>query len=303
MIKLEHIRDLDVAAGEGANAAGYVSAASGLVRIGDFLHVIADDDLSLATFRIGDASPGRLFRLVPGTLPRKAADRKKAKPDFETLVALPPAEGRVHGALLALGSGSRPNRLRGALIELSRDGAAQLARPVDISALYQPFANDFAELNIEGAVVLDGRLLLFQRGNAGNPVNAVISFPLEDALATLHAGPAKPAPPATIRIVDLGTVAGVPLAFTDATVVDGMMVFSAVAENTGNAYDDGPLAGAVVGIIDAAVTVRRVETLHPMVKVEGIAAMRDRDVLRLTLVTDADDPAKPAGLFSATLPL
>ena len=36
-------------------------------------------------------------------------------------------------------------------------------------------------------------------------------------------------------------------------------------------------------------------------KIEGVDARVDGDVIRLLLVTDADDAAIPAGLFSATI--
>lgn len=303
MIALVRFRDLDVVSNEDRPAGGFVSAASGLVRVGDFLHVVADDDLSLATFRLGDPDPGRLLPMLPGVLPPGPAERKKAKPDFEALVALPPMENHPHGALLAMGSGSRPNRRRGVLMELGRNGTPLATRPVDLSTLYRSCEDAFDELNIEGAVVRDDRLLMFQRGNAGNPLNAIVSLPLVDALAALDPGSSDRSPTPAIRIVDVGTMAGVPLAFTDAAIVDGMIVFSAVAEDTRNAYDDGPLAGAAVGIVDPTGAVLRLEAIDPPVKVEGIDAVRDGDLLRLTLVTDADDPAKPAGLFTATLPI
>jgi hypothetical protein len=48
--------------------------------------------------------------------------------------------------------------------------------------------------------------------------------------------------------------------------------------------------------------VRFLERLDACHKIEGVAARVDNNVIRLLLVTDADDPALPADLFSATLP-
>jgi hypothetical protein len=51
-----------------------LSAASGLVRVGDFTYVIADDEHHLATFTKSKAKsrklkPGDLVYLIPGELP------------------------------------------------------------------------------------------------------------------------------------------------------------------------------------------------------------------------------------------
>jgi hypothetical protein len=98
----------------------YLSAASGLVRVRQRLFVVADDELHLAMFEEPSSaadSPapavGTLLQLLDGKLPKDAGKRKKAKPDFECLAALPPLPGCPAGALLALGSGSRPNRETG----------------------------------------------------------------------------------------------------------------------------------------------------------------------------------------------
>jgi hypothetical protein len=47
MIEFTRLRDLDTVSPDGSP--GFVSAASGLVRAGAFLHVVADDDLHLAS--------------------------------------------------------------------------------------------------------------------------------------------------------------------------------------------------------------------------------------------------------------
>src|SRR5687768_10956382 len=87
-----------------------ISAASGLVRRGDELLVVADDELCLLRVGLDGRERGRV-RLFEGELPREPRARKRAKPDLEALVDL--GDGRV----LALGSGSKDNRMRGALVD------------------------------------------------------------------------------------------------------------------------------------------------------------------------------------------
>ena len=268
--------------------AAFVSAASGLVRAGAYFYVVADDALHLASFLVDDPRPGRLTQILDRKLPVSAIERKKRKPDFEALVALPGSREYPFGSLLALASGSRPNRRRGVLIGLDRNGEPVTTKIVDLSHLFASFGGKFEETNIEGALVRDGKLLLFQRGNAGSPVNAILTFPLERALSALVREGPIPAP--VIRHVELGQVEGVPLSFTDAALAGDVIVFSAVAERTANAYDDGTLVGAVVGTLTPDGRVDRCEALVPLVKVEGIEANASGDAVRIALVTDADDP-------------
>ena len=67
--------------------------------------------------------PVQLVRLFDGDLPESAKKRKKKKADLESLLHLPPLPRCPGGALLTLGSGSRPNRRRGALLGLDAAGA------------------------------------------------------------------------------------------------------------------------------------------------------------------------------------
>jgi hypothetical protein len=234
-------------------------------------------------------------------LPVSAIERKKRKPDWEALAALPGSREYPSGSLLALASGSRPNRQRGVLIGLGRNGEPAATEIADLSRLFASFDGQFEETNIEGALVLDGKLLLFQRGNAGSPINAILTFPLERALSALENEGLIPEP--VIRHVELGRVEGIPLSFTDAAVAGDVIVFSAVAESTANAYDDGTLVGAAVGTLTPDGRVHHFEALVPLVKVEGIEATVNGDAVCIALVTDADDPQRPACLFSTTLPV
>ena len=123
---------------------------------------------------------------------------------------------------------------------------------------------------------------------------------LLDALSSERTGAIKPS--AINRSIS-GTIDGIPFCFTDAAALpDGDMVFTAVAEDTDDTYNDGPCAGAAIGIADNNGRLRCLHRLDRPHKVEGVDARVDGDVIRLLLVTDADDADIPAGLFSATIP-
>jgi hypothetical protein len=304
-LTFHELRQLSLAAGEHPRGLTFLSAASGLVRVGDRFYVVADDELHLGVFAVGSTAPLRLVRLFEGELPAGAKKRKAVKPDLEALLALPATAESPGGTLLALGSGSRPNRCIGALLGLDERGEPQgAARAVDLAPLYAGLATHVAALNIEGAFCeAEGdALVLLQRG-AGDRANAAIRFDLAQTMAWL-AGRAQAPQPRRVDSFDLGAVDGVALAFTDgAALPDGAWLFSAVAEQSDNSYDDGACRGAAIGIVDRNGTLRALHALTPTCKVEGVEASVDGDTVHLTMVTDADDPECPALLGTATLSL
>ena len=248
-------------------------------------------------FDLGDPAAGRLVRLFEGSLPAEKRARKAAKPDLEALALLPAMAGFAQGALLALGSGSTSGRQRGVLLGLTEQAAPRL---IDLAPLYRPLHAQFAELNIEGGFLLGDEFLLLQRGNQGQASNAAVRYAwhaLRDWLLGTGAAPV----PRAIQRLELGELQGVALGFTDgAALADGRWLFSAVAENTADSYNDGACLGAVIGLVEADGQVRRLAQLAGRWKVEGIALAADDSLL---LVTDADDPQVAASLLRLPLAL
>ncbi len=306
MVATRFIRELSLASPPNADNARHISAASGMVVIGEFLYVIADDELHLGVFDISGVEPGALVRLFPGELPDASAERKALKPDLEALIRLPSFPGYPHGALLALASGSKPNRRAGVVLKL--DASSRVAgepRPYDLTPFYSSLESRFPALNIEGAVVIGDELVLLQRGSKAQPESALISFPLHEFFRAANPETANVSPIAASRMqnFDLGAIEGAPLSFTDgAGLSDGRIVFSAVAENTEDSYFDGPCLGAVIGIIGTDGHVETMLRLEPTEKVEGIHAIVEGDRISLLLVTDTDDAEVPAKLLGAEIP-
>ena len=298
----EHVRMLSVAPGSHPLGLSFLSAASGLVRVRDRFYVVADDELHLGVFDVDGQEPLRLVRLFEGSLPASAKKRKAQKPDLEALLFLPSSDENPDGSLLALGSGSRPNRFAGALLRLDARGEAlPSARRLDLEPLYADLVDRFDELNVEGAFVAGGSLVLLQRG-VGLDASAAIRFDLADVVAWIEGRRPGALRPQTIRRFDLGGVDGIPYAFTDGAVLpDGSWVFSAVAEDRGNSYDDGRCVGAAIGLCGADDTLRSLEALVTIRKVEGIEARISGTTAFLSLVTDADDARQPAELGTTTV--
>ena len=227
MLELTKVADLDV------------SAASGLVALGDRLCVVADDELFLALYDL-EGRPEQRVALFPGALSETHAERKRDKRDLEALAALP------DGRLLALGSGSTEGRMRGALIEPARGWTVH---EIDLRPLYGALRTNVPELNIEGAAVHAGRLWLAQRGNGASGANACIELDLESVAGSLDRENAlRPNSLCALHTVQLGELDGVPLGLTDLAADPRTgLLFCAAAETGASTYEDGACAGSVIG--------------------------------------------------------
>jgi len=304
MIRVTKLRDLTLSTPTGPARYPHVSAASGLVLAGDFLYVVADDENHLGVFPGTGDAPGKLISIFPGELPAAKTERKARKPDLEVLTRLPPFPGYPGGALLALGSGSTRNRRAGALLSLDAHGAVSgTPHPIDFAGVFEMLELQVPALNIEGAVVVGERLRLLQRGGKRQGRNAWIDLSLPDVLHVVGSSAAVDnAMLVGTRFFDLGAIDGIPLGFTDgAALPDGALIFTAVAEDSESSYEAGPCVGAAVGIADNDGRVGFLQPLDANHKVEGIVAQVEDDVIRLLLVTDADEEHIPSCLLTAVI--
>lgn len=85
MIHAHPLRLLELAPSAGDAAPRHVSAASGMVRVGHRLFVVADDELCLSAFDLSTNEVGKAVRLFDGHLPAGQAARKAVNPDLEAL--------------------------------------------------------------------------------------------------------------------------------------------------------------------------------------------------------------------------
>ncbi len=305
MIVPTRLRLLNLEAPSQAGRPAHVSAASGLVRAGVSLFVVADDENDLGIFPDAGDHPGTLVRVAEGNLPLGKGARKRSKPDFESLVLLPAFAGHPQGALLALGSCSKPNRCWSVAVGFdARGNLGESRTSLDLAWLRDALESRFGCLNIEGAAVLGEELVLLQRGNKGDRRNARIRLRLGRVLAAI-AGDLEIGLDALIDIHehDLGSIGDVPLGFTDgAALPDGRVVFTAVAEDTQDSYADGGCAGSAVGVLDSTGRVEFLERIEGGAKVEGIEALVVDGEIGILMVTDADDATVPGALLAATLP-
>ena len=304
MLKADLLRTLTIDRHHHPRGHPHLSAASGLVCANGLVYVIADDEHHLAVFS-DRSGPGALHRLFADDLPADKKARKQLKPDLETLLWWP-----AGSALVALGSGSRPNRNVGVLVPLGVNGEPSAAvRHFDLQPLYAPLREALGEINIEGAMLLGDEFVLLNRGVAGRSDNAAAHYPLrvlvdavEGHFLAVQSAPTSAVTPTAIRHYALGSIGAVALAFTDAAALpSGGWVFTAVAEDTRDSYADGRCSGSVVGVVNARGELVATHRLDPPIKVEGIAVQVDDAGMLLCMVTDADDPAQASQLLTARL--
>lgn len=260
-----------------------LSAASGIVLRDGVALVLGDDRVGLDRYDLVDGAALSALPLLSGhdafaTLP------KPAKPDLEALAEL------GDGTLVALGSGSRPNRDRGFRIAGSR------VQAIDLSPLYAQLRRDIPDLNVEGAALeADDTLVLAHRGVGRGDASRLIRLDtsvLRDA--SLPSWPASSL--RAVQNVDLGTLDGIALGFTDlAPGPGGLLHFLAAAEDTDDPYCDGHCRGSVIGRMELDGTARVLARLSPVVKAEGLAWWPQGGCW--LVVTDADDPSLRAWIY------
>ena len=317
----------------------YVRAGSGLARVqtpaGLRLAVVQDDAnfIALVDPVTGHADavtlaagPGgrRLFELGRGN--------KLDKMDLESCLTLDDPDRPGASMLVALGSGALAVRERIVVVRgLDADGVADAeVREVDASRLYALLRGlaEFAgpEMNVEGAALVhasDGAVVrLFSRGNgaaaelvaaaSGGETGGVSATCDVDATAFVAylLDPTNTPVPPPMRVVryDLDALDGESLGFTDATpwaTASGAgVLYTAAAERSVNAIEDGPVAGSVLGVIGADGAAR----WAPLVDAAGAPFTRKAEGVaptdiagRVWIVLDVDDPQQPAVLCEVVL--
>lgn len=280
----------------------HVRAGSGLCWWRDQLAIAQDDAAFLALL---DPSTGHVGAIP---LPPRAGQRlhdkqrgnKHVKYDLESVLAW-------EGGLILFGSGSTPARQT--LVCVDPHGEVSL---FDAAALYEALRGwrAFAgpELNLEGVALRGDELLLLQRGNGApvageSRVDAICSVSWPQMRAWMDRRGEHPRPGGLVRF-ELGLLDGVRLTFTDAEVVGERLYYLAAAEDSPDAYDDGPVTGMVLGRLDedgprfARILDEQGAPLQD--KGEGLA-LRAETPDRAWVVTDADDPDRPADLLELRL--
>jgi hypothetical protein len=276
---------------------GHVRSASALRLFENRLVVVQDDVNALAVVE-RERDTASAVMLPPHESGKRVFDdtlgNKHQKLDLEACVTLP------NGLLVALGSGSTPARERLVVWDYG-EAPTVVAKPAFYRDVRAAATRGTARLNIEGAVVRGGRLVLFHRGNdvQGFSENAILEMSCGE-FEGLVAGRQETVRIARVTTVDLGTERGVPFGFTDAVVLDeDRVVVLACAEDSACALSDGAVLGCRVGMLAGdtleMVDIHDASGSRSMLKLEGIER-RGASITEFDVAVDVDRPFAPAML-------
>lgn len=292
----------------------YVRAGSSLARVPGGIALVQDDANFLAVVDPGTAR-ARAILLPAGNGGVRQFDKgrgnKADKLDLEACVA---ADVDGETLFVAFGSGSTSRR-EAVVVVRDWDLAEPRVELVHAPGLYARLREEIAfagdALNLEGAMLRDDQLTLFTRGNGSArgeslPAAATCTVDWRELLAFLRdPEAASPPAPADVLRYELGQLNGVRLGFTDAARWGDTVLFTAAAEASPDAVEDGAVEGSVIGVIGADGDTR----WTPLVddagraftgKVEGVLAPHD-DAGHLYAVVDTDDADAPSLLCTIRL--
>lgn len=260
-----------------------LGSASGLVYTDEKLYIISDNSTFLYEYTITDSKLNKIA-LVENARENIA---KKDKPDFESIEK----EGN---RLRILGSGSTENRNRLFHYSLKYKEVEE----VDFSQMYQKLKSDLHitddQLNIEGMISIDDRVLLFQRGNGSDSKNGIISSTDDGENPVFKFIP-----------FGLPKIKNVETTFTDAVLVGETIYFLATAEDTESTYLDGEVLGSIIGSIDlATMKIGFTQQLPGEHKFEGLALYKKSATeIEFLLCEDNDTDVLESGIYKLVVKL
>lgn len=173
---------------------------------------------------------------------------KKKKADLECIAKFN-INGYAH--LLILGSGSKsPRRDVAYLVKLPTPyNKKHLVWSVSLVKWYaflrmnEDVTGASGVLNFEAAAATEDYMYIFNREN-----NAILRFDLIEFVEFIQ-GHTDGIPFPTIISSDLPSIENIRSGFSGADYFDNKLFFTAAAENTSNAIDDGAIMGSAVGLI------------------------------------------------------
>ncbi len=265
-----------------------IGSASGLFFNNNSLYLISDSSHMLYQY---DITSKKLEKT-----PLKSKDYtgplenipKADKPDYESITA-------KGDNLYLFGSGS--TEARNTITNLNYKTGLVYPK-IDATDLYmvmQGFGEISSEnFNIEAAVNDGDTWYLFNRGNGPKAQNGV--FTLDGDITDV-------AFQIIYNEVKLPKINGAQASFTDAVKIGEKLYFIAAAEKSGSTYEDGEVAGSLIGRLDIeSMEVEFTEIISTKNKFEGITLYKETETaLEFLLCEDTDNDAKQSDIFKLSI--
>lgn len=258
-----------------------IGAASGLIYENGILFLVSDDSDVLYSYTIEKNCLKKISLLESGELLENRP--KPEKSDYECIT-------QDENNFYIFGSGSTPIRNRLAVV--SKKDLSVTLQSLDsfYGSLKITGSVDDENFNIEGAIVFNSSLFLFNRGNGPQRKNGIfeISHWQKEEKRRVYFHP-----------VQLPAIQNSAFGFTDAIMVEDKIYFLAAAEAVASTYEDGEILGSIIGRMDfKTLTVEFTEFITEKHKLEGITLYRKEKIhLHFLVCEDPDDGGMESGVF------
>ena len=262
---------------------------SGIECYDDQVYLVGDDARNILVMN-KRWKTRETINLFPGDSPRI---EKMIKADFEatTIVQI----NKVP-FLLLLGSGSiEATRNKAILLNLK----SKEVEEIDLSVFYDRLRQSgFPELNIEGACVMDDKMILCNRGNKSRPDQSIIVTSLDFWKKQNAADIMRVKIEWEQAPQEITGYSGLTYSYKN-----DWLIFTASSEHTFNSINDGPIGDSYIGVIENAsrkigrkrIKLNEVFNLSDIdaklkgYKMESVCMQADREKrLKLHLVADND---------------
>lgn len=232
-----------------------IGAASSLININERIFVCCDDQYGLFELNSENGWIQRNWTQAP-VLPDDHQERKKIKPDFESLVCSAHDKNKI----LLIASGSKKNRTQ----VLSFDLVTNQFSPVDMSELYKNLFNILPLINIEGAAIVGENYLFLNRGIKAN-VSSIISVDVNSLEIQ------------SVTEIDFGSIGETNLHGSELCLFGDSLYAVAVAEASDNSYDDGEILGSsFIRICPKTLNILEQWQFDRPIKVEGLCRFQNK---------------------------
>lgn len=224
-----------------------IPSASGVEVLNGIIYIIGDD--SKALFMLNhELKLLQQYTLFESEFSADERIPKKQKPDFECLTLI-----NIHGYdyLLVTSSGSKKNRDTGHLVKLpSKYNKNFYDKDISLKGLFDLLKSNEeivadGKLNLEATACDNRFFVMLNRANKkGNNV-ALVFNKEEMEVYLMENNNLVPFP--EVFSYALPSLQNVPTGFSGACIFDNKLFFTASAEDTDDAYEDGNVKGSIIG--------------------------------------------------------
>ncbi|WP_282787462.1 DUF6929 family protein [Flavobacterium croceum] len=246
-----------------------LGSASGIIYQNENLYLISDNSTYLFEYH----TPSLTLEKISITKNASQNIVKNQKPDYEALTL-------YNNKLYLYGSGSTKNRT----IRTQYNLANKKIKEKKLDKLYQKLKHKAKisddAFNIEGVIMLENKILFFQRGNKGSHLNGIFVYN-------------KTSKQVDYFPVFITKEQNIEATFTDAILVENTIYFLAAAENSSSTYLDGEILGTWFGSMDLdTFQINQILKISNNQKFEGITLYKNLPNQKEFLLCEDNDTEK-----------